>query len=100
MRAITKYISYDGKEFETEEACLMYETAANNIIYFVKSIRQYCSSTECDKCKLYFHDSIHKCMFRDTPSCWHIPGEDNNTTHKADCSTEAPTYRGMPEYDD
>ena len=100
MRAVTKYISYDGKEFETEEGCRMYESVAGNIVDIVKSIKHYCASTECCKCKLYFHDLLYTCMFRDTPSLWHIPGEDNNPTHKADCSTEAPTYRGMPEYDD
>lgn len=29
-----------------------------------------------------------------------ISSEYNNPTHKTDCSTDAPIYRGMPEYDD
>ena len=43
-------------------------------------------------------DSIpYRKIEKDTPD---ISSEYNNQTHKTDCSTDAPIYRGMPEYDD
>ena len=111
MKEITKYVSDDGKEFDTKEECEKYEDVLASLMSFADTIRQYCSDRDdCQECPFGYGKD---CVFVNcSPEEWDLENCDgyseekiqntpkNLGTHKVDCSTDAPTYRGMPEYDD
>ena len=70
------FIACDGTEFKTEEECIEYEQALNeinNITTVLKRIRQMCHKQKnCYSC-IFYGNGTEECIFRDRlPNDWEL----------------------------
>lgn len=106
MKEITKYVSDDGKEFYTKEECMMHDNIVNNLMRYAETIKDYCGSRDgCPGCvfSCLDDDGEQDCvlMTSEPPLSWDVDcSESNDQKTKLTSYTDAPTYRGLPEYDD
>ena len=99
MKEITKYVSDDGKEFETKEDCIKHERELEDVIPHAIALRDFCNSMG-DSCSGCPFDNTDVLCPVGTPGNWNFDFLDQGTQNATDYSTDAPIYRGLPEYDD
>ena len=64
-----RFITFDGKEFKTEEECVKYETfnKLKDIIPTLKTVREICHKyNHCHEC-IFYNDSSGDCILRKQP---------------------------------
>lgn len=71
MTEVTKYRSF-GKEFDSREECLAYESAMMDLYAAVVKVSDRCRTAEsCDECPFSDNYFEEKCIFEvDSPETW------------------------------
>ena len=58
MRKKVAYVSFDGKEFDTEMECCEYEESRTELMEVhraIDTLQNYCREKDCDKCPFFSH---------------------------------------------
>lgn len=101
MKEITKYVSDDGKEFDTKEECEKYEDVLASLMSFADTIRRYCSDKDdCQGCPFGYGTD---CVFvNQSPEEWDLENCEGYTEKKIESpskNSETRPYRGCKNFD-